>query len=52
MDDEESADSIWDRFKSVFNETAETTIGKRRKEVKEWMTEDTWRTIYRGEKDG
>ena len=45
MEEDEGVNAIWDGFKSVFNETAEATIGKRKKEVKEWMTDDTWRTI-------
>jgi hypothetical protein len=45
VEDEESVDSMWDGSKSLFNESAEATFGQRRKEVKEWMMEDTWEAI-------
>ena len=41
MEDEEDVDTMWDEFKTAYNETTEVILGKRRKDVKEWVSENT-----------
>ena len=41
MEDEEDVDTMWDEFKTAYNETTEVILGKRRKDVKEWISENT-----------
>ena len=45
MEDEEDVDTMWDEFKTAYNETAEVILGKRRKDVKEWVSENTLETM-------
>ena len=45
MENEEDVDTMWDEFKTAYNETAEVILGKRRKDVKEWVSENTLKTI-------
>ena len=45
MEDEEDVDTIWDEFKTAYNETTEVILGKRRKDVKEWVSENTLETM-------
>ena len=42
---EDNVDTLWEGLKSVFNESAGSVVGKRKKRVKEWMSEDTIKTI-------
>jgi hypothetical protein len=42
---EEDLETIWRQFKTVFTQTAENTIGKRQKEIKDWMSEATIKKI-------
>ena len=36
---------MWDEFKTAYNEIEEVILGKRRKDVKEWVSENTMKTI-------
>ena len=40
-----SASQRWEEFKTVYNETATTALGKRKKESKEWISKGSWKAI-------
>ncbi|XP_041453625.1 uncharacterized protein LOC121406821 [Lytechinus variegatus] len=37
----------WQRVKTAYQKSSETCQGKKKRERKEWMTEDTWQTVVK-----
>ena len=45
QDEEPSVENSWQKIKQVYQQTAEKTIGYRKKLDKKWLSQDTWKTI-------
>jgi len=43
--DEDNTQRDWEVFTTVYKETAETVLGKKQREHKEWITTNTWKAI-------